>query len=111
MATTYLDFDKTISQQVELKKGCYEFSFDYAVNNHEFDTQRKPLSYFNIVFNKQTVHKVTATNLNIKRFSIKLKAAAGQNNFTIIGKNTVLDEKTKKYVRKFRSVGLDNFRL
>jgi hypothetical protein len=111
MATSYLDFDKTISQQVELKKGCYQFSFDYAVNDHEFDAKRKVLSYFDVVFNKKTVHKVTATNTNIKKFSIRLNAAAGWNNITIIGKNTVFDQTKKQNVRTYRSVGLDNFKL
>ncbi len=111
MATTYLEFDKTISQLVNLKKGCYQFSFDYALNNHAFDASRKAVSYFHIVFNKQIVNKATATNLNIKRLTIKVNAVNGWNNLTIIGRNTVVDKKTGKDVRKYRATGLDNFRL
>ena len=111
MATTYLEFDKTISQLVELKKGCYHFSFDYALNNHTYDASRKPLSYFHIVFNNKIVHKATVTNLNIKRFGTTLHAVDGWNNFTIIGRNTVVDKATGKDVRTYRATGLDNFKL
>jgi hypothetical protein len=52
MITTFLEYDNIISQLVKLNKGCFQFSFDYALNNHTFDDALRRLSYFDVVFNK-----------------------------------------------------------